>query len=117
MSDYYSDLRKMLRTVRLACGLSQKLVAATLGISRSTYTYYESGRTSPDIPTLKALAAVFGLPPECFLYPEEFCGLESARLRAPKRAGGEPLSLGSLQEEEKALVLQYRIKNAGLPLR
>ena len=78
MSDYYKALREMLRSVRLACGFSQRAVAEALGITRSAYTYYETGKTAPDIPALLTLASVFSLPAEAFLHPEDFAGLESA---------------------------------------
>lgn len=113
MSEYYADLRKMLRAVRLACGFTQKSVAAALGISRSAYTYYESGHTSPDIPTLKVLAAVFGLPAECFLYPEQFTQLETARKRAPKKVGQGISHIGLLSEEERALIARTRAAHTG----
>lgn len=113
MSDYYTALRKMLRSVRLACGFSQRAVAEALGITRSAYTYYETGKTVPDIPALLTLARVFTIPPESFLHPEEFTGLESARRRVPKRFQPDLSLIANLREEEKALVACYRASQAG----
>jgi len=58
MSNFKKDLEKMLRNVRITCGLSQREVAEMLHINRSTYTYYETGKTSPDIDTLRKLAMI-----------------------------------------------------------
>lgn len=113
MSDYYKALREMLRSVRLACGFSQRAVAEALGITRSAYTYYETGKTAPDIPALLTLASVFSLPAEAFLHPEDFAGLESARRRVPKRIEPDLSHIGNLREEEKALVACFRAAQAG----
>lgn len=48
-----------LRSLRKKAGLTQSEAADALGISRSTYTYYELGKTVPDI---------FALPILCGLY-------------------------------------------------
>lgn len=107
---YWDDLRIMLKKIRLLCGYSQADVANALGISRSTYTYYERGKSLPDIVTLVALTRIFGIPPECFLHPEEFTNLEIARQRAPKKAGVDPQRIGELSPEERRLVAEYRLK-------
>lgn len=111
MSDYYNALRKMLRNVRLSCGFSQSAVSKALGITRSAYTYYETGKTSPDIPTLLILADVFSLPAEAFLHPEDFADLETSRRRAPRRIEADLSYIGSLREEEKALVACFRAEH------
>ncbi len=42
-------------------GLTQQQVADRLKIERSTYTYYETGKTKPDINTLIKIAKVFNV--------------------------------------------------------
>ena len=44
-----------LRLLREKNGLTQKQVADMLNIDRSTYAYYESGKTRPDILTIAKL--------------------------------------------------------------
>ena len=63
MSDYRQDFSKMLRQARTARGLTQQEVAEALHMTRSTYTYYESGRTLPDILTMRTLSLLFAVPP------------------------------------------------------
>lgn len=48
-----------LRYLREKNGYTQRKVADFLNIDRSTYSYYETGKTRPDIETLKKLANLF----------------------------------------------------------
>lgn len=50
-----------LKYYRHECGLTQQQVAERLKIERSTYTYYETGKTKPDIETIVKLAKVFNV--------------------------------------------------------
>ena len=52
-------LSQRLKAARKACRLTQNQVAEILGIDRSAYTYYETGKTSPSLGNLLRLAAVF----------------------------------------------------------
>lgn len=51
-----------LRETRISCNLTQQQVADKLKIDRSTYTYYETGKTKPSIFTLMELAKIFEVP-------------------------------------------------------
>ena len=48
-----------LKTARQACKLTQNQVAEILGVDRSAYTYYETGKTSPSLTNLVRLASIF----------------------------------------------------------
>ena len=41
-------LSRTLKKLRKNCGYTQKEVAKELGVDRSTYAYYETGKTTPD---------------------------------------------------------------------
>lgn len=116
MPTYKENLSKMLRAVRLACGYTQASVAAALGVTRSAYTCYETGKTCPDLDALRILASVFGIPPESFLYPERWLA-PSPRARAPKKSHPNPNAIGQLTPEEKALIAcrRARKKDEGRP--
>ncbi len=63
-----------LKIVRCANKLKQYQVADALGISRSTYCSYETGRRNIDIETLSKLSCFYKLPMNTFLenaYVEE----------------------------------------------
>src|SRR5574344_2088876 len=57
----YSMISYSLKYYRHECGLTQQQVADRLKIERSTYTYYETGKTKPDINTLIKIAKVFNI--------------------------------------------------------
>lgn len=50
-----------LRQARLAKGLTQRQVAAHIGINQNTYSYWETGRSRVDTAALPQLAALFGV--------------------------------------------------------
>lgn len=55
------ELGENLRMYRLMNGYTQKQVAACLNIERSTYAYYETGKTLPGIFTLMLLSELYGV--------------------------------------------------------
>lgn len=94
-----------LRRCRKNCSLSQQQVADTLGINRTTYTYYESGRFEPSLTTISKLAQIF-------------CVDVSQLL--PSEAPESPLSdttqeiinpIYSLTKDEQNLILAFRCLN------
>ena len=52
-------INERLRQLREQRGFTQQKVAEFLNIERSTYSYYELGKTRPDIETLKKLSRLF----------------------------------------------------------
>lgn len=54
-------LSERLRFVREACGYKQWQLAEVLGVERSSYTYYETGKTEPSITSLITLADFYGI--------------------------------------------------------
>ncbi len=60
-------LSDQLRMTRMSRNLTQQQVADKLQIDRSTYTYYETGKTTPSIFTLMKLAEIFQVPIDSIL--------------------------------------------------
>lgn len=54
-------LSQTLKKLRENCGYTQQQVADALNLERSTYTYYETGKTTPDINTIVKLAKIFNV--------------------------------------------------------
>lgn len=48
-----------LKKLRKDCALTQQQVAEALGLERSTYTYYETGKTDPSVSTLQKIMVLF----------------------------------------------------------
>lgn len=61
------DFGRRIRTVRVYQGLSQEEVARYLGLNRSTYTYYEVGKSRPNLVILKKLCEYLRVSPEFLL--------------------------------------------------
>lgn len=103
---YLSDT---LRRLRLEAGYTQQNVADALNINRSTYSYYETGKTTPDIQTLKALSRIFSVKPEIFLEdetPRTFS--DSIGQRPKKKIFDNPDTIGQLSSKEKSIISMLR---------
>lgn len=59
-------VKRNLRLFRKEKGYTQEEVAAALGMVRSTYTYYETGKTCPNIYALHKLAQLYHI--DCGLF-------------------------------------------------
>lgn len=111
------SLASKLRRYRLRIGFTQSNVAEVLNITRSTYTYYESGRTSPDPATLNRIAKLFGVSVEEFFDDEPSESMlfdsEVENRRAPKKVKPDPEKIGDLATGEKSIVAFLR--DRGIP--
>lgn len=54
-------LAQNLKALRKINGYTQGQVSLLLEINRSTYAYYELGKTRPKISTLQALSSLYGI--------------------------------------------------------
>ena len=103
-------LAERLRQARLQAGYSQQHVAGALNVNRATYTYYETGKTSPDPVTLGKIARICGAPIS-FFYPDEDEDeplFLTDRERCPKKPLVNPDRVGELSADEKKLIAVLR---------
>lgn len=110
-NDGKSFLAKTLRKLRVNAGFTQQNMADVLNINRSTYTYYETGKTTPDIQSLKILANVLNVDIETFLEDEspDIHFLEDFEKRRPKKkVKNDPDRVGELSSKEKQLIALLR---------
>ena len=103
-------ISERLRAARIACKLTQGQVAEILGIDRSAYTYYETGRTSPGINNLVRLASVFHVDVQWFFgettdEPFLFAGEDVFCLQKAINETG----MLQLSKDERQLVAFYRM--------
>jgi len=63
-------MHEIIRNLRKERGLTQQQVAEHLGIDRSTYAYYESGRTRVNIDVIIRLAHFYQVRYAALLGPE-----------------------------------------------
>lgn len=55
------ELAENIKAMRKDMGFTQQQMADALGIERSTYTYYETAKTLPDIFTLIRISKIFNI--------------------------------------------------------
>ena len=101
-------LSDRLRYLREKNGYTQRQVAEYLNIERSTYTYYEIGKTKPDLEALKKLSAFFHVSIDYLLENKtvlrgEYAPYDLDRSREDGMTG--------LPDEEKLLLRLYRKLN------
>lgn len=58
---FEEELSIRLRILRDNESLTQKAVAEYLGVSRSTYTYYENGKIQPSLQSIAKLSKLYGV--------------------------------------------------------
>ena len=105
-------LSQRLKAARKACKLTQSQVAEILGIDRSAYTYYETGKTTPSFANLLRLASVFKVEASWLL------GGSAPEGEPPFLADGEDVfavyqaisqsGMSELSNDERLLVAYYR---------
>ena len=95
---------KLLRIYREAALLTQLQVADSLHINRTTYTYYEVGKTEPSIDTLAKLIKLFNITYEDLLPSES--NPKDIKEAYNKENFNEPIY--NLNNEEQNIVLKYR---------
>ncbi len=97
-----------LKKIRTAHNLTQQEVASVLGLDRTAYTQYETGKTKPTIETLKKLSNMYNatigyiVGAEKENHPER---LKSAGFVSEDNP--DPIAL--LSKDERKLLLSYRV--------
>ena len=100
-----------LKDARKNAGFTQGQVGEIIGVTQSTYSYWESGRTKIDAESLKKLAALFNVSTDYLLGRDEPTQTIDEQLSEIDFAlSGE---LRNLSDDEKKDVLDYmRFKRA-----
>ncbi len=91
-------LSRTLKKLRKNCGYTQKEVAKELGVDRSTYAYYETGKTTPDANTIIKLSKILKVS-FSDIFQDEECGISFADFGSPN----------VLSSQEKELVMKFRL--------
>ena len=101
-----------LREQRKRMDMTQEQVAKSLNIVRSTYAYYETGKTCPDFSTVVRIAHLFNVTTDYLLdanVPDPQLRDDSSSYNAAlqKAISGE----WSLRESEQKLIMAFRFLN------
>ncbi|MEE1283011.1 MAG: helix-turn-helix transcriptional regulator [Acutalibacteraceae bacterium] len=111
------ELGLKLKYYRDNCELSQQQVANILNIDRSTYTYYETGKTTPSASMLLKLSKIYNVPCAVFLECiNQELELNSKVADSVTKGGISNLyeesmddKIYSLTKDEKDVVIAYRL--------
>lgn len=116
------ELGLKLKYYRESCELSQQQIANALNVDRSTYTYYETGKTTPSASTLLKLSKIFNVPCSIFLESinqeldlnslvADSVGNKKSRDTTGSYESDEKIY--DLSKEEKDILIAYRVLNKG----
>jgi len=111
----YNDENKfvadMLKKLRIDAGFSQQNMADALDINRSTYSYYELGKTKVSINYLKKISKILGVSFTIFFEEEDSLldFADNSNRRPGKIVDEDPQNVGGLSNEEKSIVAMLRL--------
>lgn len=106
------ELKDVLTKLRKNAHLSQQQVADILKINRSTYAYYETGKSKPKLPTLKKLAAIYGVSVDELLNQGGTGDNELSVSETPYDSGWHAdTQVSALSDFEQAVLLKLRLMN------
>ena len=100
--------REKLRELRVKSGYTQQQIADILNCSRSTYTYYETGKSSPDLPTLVKLAKILNVSVSDLLEEESGGSSLVADVKTATRSKKNASHIYDLSADEMKLVGYFR---------
>lgn len=114
------ELGLKLKYYRESCEMSQQQIANALNVDRSTYTYYETGKTTPSASTLLKLSKIFNVPCSIFLESinqeldlnslvADSVGNKKSRDTTGSYESDEKIY--DLSKEEKDILIAYRVLN------
>ncbi len=100
-----------LKKFRKQAGLRQEDIARVLGLDRSAYSYYETGRAEPSITNIKIIAKMLCVDFNALLGYETPVGV--VELNNDQQAGYQPQSaeeydIAKFTADEKLLLAYYR---------
>lgn len=104
-----TPLGQTLHTLRRTAGLTQGDVATQLGLDRSTYSYYETGFSLPNVDNLKRLADIFGVSTDFLLGRTDGTQKLAVQDIADHRDGLDSARILSLlSPDERTALMWYR---------
>ena len=95
--------KEKIRIMRKELNITQQQIADILGIERSAYSYYETGKSQPPMEKLIMLSKIFN----CTL-DELTCNVSPEHKFKDEKSIYSNISFVSLSKDEKSLVISYR---------
>lgn len=100
-------LSEQLKIIRKANGFTQVELAKVIGIERSTYASYETGRNRPDVGVLDKIAKAFGVTVD-YILSIKGGSVQLSDVSMNYNGDSNPHLLSELSVEERMLVSKLR---------
>ncbi|MBQ2811907.1 MAG: helix-turn-helix transcriptional regulator [Clostridia bacterium] len=105
-------LHENLKKLRKSCGFRQEEVAKVLGIDRSAYSYYESGKTEPSVKNLIKISRMFKVDVDALIGNSEYAAALALNSEPADEYDSQLCadfdSLGKCSSQERILVAMLR---------
>ena len=102
------EITESLKKIRKQYKMTQEDVAKFLGVSRSGYTYYETGKSQPSIEVLKKLAAIYNTTIDAVVGVPAKAGTSKEIVSAVALENcSDPLMY--MKKEEQEIIMTYRL--------
>lgn len=102
-------LNEQLKRIRKANRLTQLQLAEVIGIERSTYASYETGRNRPDVALLEKIAKVFGVTVDFIINIDTVGDFDFTQEREKYAKATKETLFCDLNAQERQLIAMYRL--------
>jgi len=102
-------LSEQLKAIRKANGFTQVELSKVIGIERSTYASYETGRNRPDISLLEKIAKACGVTVDSIISIDVSKPLALGDNVKDYNDKTDPRTLGDLTPDERAIISRLRV--------
>ncbi len=102
-------LSEQLKIIRRANKFTQQGLADAIGIERSTYASYETGRNKPDVILLSKIAKVFNVSSDFLLEIDTTVPLNVEDVPVQYKKKSDNKLVSTLSKEEKSVLAKYRL--------
>lgn len=102
-------LSEQLKIIRKANKFTQQGLADAIGIERSTYASYETGRNKPDVILLSKIAKVFNVSSDFILEIDTTVPLNVEDVPVQYKKKSDNKLVSTLSKEEKSVLAKYRL--------
>ena len=103
---------RRLTQLRRNNGMTQKQIAQSLSIDRSTYAYYELDNTKPDFETLVRISNIYQVSLDYLLGQSDSPSPKVVVVKEPDATYGDaltqPIPFSGLSEDEQSFIIMYR---------
>lgn len=104
-------LGKKLRNLRKECEMTQDDIAEVLDMSRTSFSKYENGASTPPLTTLRKLATIYNVPLDYLIYDDNTIIFnENDKNELPDIEDVED-NFTKLSKEEKMVIMKFRLLN------